>query len=510
MHQRSFISRAPLGVAARLTVATLVAVQASAPVAAGTITVGGLCTLAAAIEAANTDAPAGSCPAGSGADVIELTGDVEVTTVATSFWFGPTGLPTINSKIEIRGPFVKISRPDTAPAFRLLEVLFSGDLTLRGIEVSGGKTGEVGGTTLWNRGGGIYNAGTLTLIDATVSDNEAEGADSARGGGIYSDGTLRLIASTVRSNTARSTESFAQGGGMYAISGELEVRSSTIEGNVASSLDAFSSAEGGGVFWRSCDTARIADSTIYNNIAVAPDGRAEGGGLWLFCGTVENSTVSGNQANSSPSFSFSEASGGGVYVVHRASIDQVTFRGNKVFPRPDSTGDQAAALRLSSTSTLSRSIFSSSTGPHCSGGFDDLGGNLADNGSCAPTIATGLTGVDPALADNGGATKTHALLPGSTALDVLAQCGLTSDQRGAGRIPPCDAGAYERIGCALLEIEYRTIETREVYLTCNTALVGPAVIVESTGRLEISAGYQVSLGHDFMVELGGELVAGTF
>jgi hypothetical protein len=57
------------------------------------------------------------------------------------------------------------------------------------------------------------------------------------------------------------------------------------------------------------------------------------------------------------------------------------------------------------------------------------------------------------LADNGGPTMTHALLPGSVAIDVipLAECvdadgePLTTDQRGEPRPvgDACDVGAFE-------------------------------------------------------------------
>jgi WD40 repeat protein len=56
------------------------------------------------------------------------------------------------------------------------------------------------------------------------------------------------------------------------------------------------------------------------------------------------------------------------------------------------------------------------------------------------------------LADNGGNTLTHALLPGSTAIDAVPaiSCTLPTDQRGALRPAvqtspetPCDIGAFE-------------------------------------------------------------------
>jgi hypothetical protein len=49
------------------------------------------------------------------------------------------------------------------------------------------------------------------------------------------------------------------------------------------------------------------------------------------------------------------------------------------------------------------------------------------------------------LQDNGGPTMTHALLPGSIAIDVIpeAACEVDTDQRGFPRDSMCDVGAFE-------------------------------------------------------------------
>jgi hypothetical protein len=86
----------------------------------------------------------------------------------------------------------------------------------------------------------------------------------------------------------------------------------------------------------------------------------------------------------------------------------------------------------------------------CSGGDTDQGYNIDDDGSCgfsgtstsdSPTLDATLG----PLANNGGATKTIALLSGSPAIDVVpaADCPPT-DQRGAARTgTTCDIGAYD-------------------------------------------------------------------
>ena len=47
------------------------------------------------------------------------------------------------------------------------------------------------------------------------------------------------------------------------------------------------------------------------------------------------------------------------------------------------------------------------------------------------------------LADNGGPTRTRALLPDSPAVDAGTDAGLKTDQRGVARSTPPDIGAFE-------------------------------------------------------------------
>ncbi|MGH8511056.1 MAG: hypothetical protein ACREU8_06635 [Gammaproteobacteria bacterium] len=189
------------------------------PALAATINVGGACTLIRAVTAANNDTATGGCSAGSGADTIALNPfgpsfPPPLTTVNNST-YGPTGLPVITSEITIQGStsfFGTISRDSSAPAFRILAVGATGNLTLQGIRVSGGAS-------LFDPGGDIYNAGTLTLTNTTVSDNTG-----GYGGGISSSGTLTLSDSRVSGNTAND-------GGGIRNDGILTLTSSTVSDN---------------------------------------------------------------------------------------------------------------------------------------------------------------------------------------------------------------------------------------------------------------------------------------
>lgn len=86
-------------------------------------------------------------------------------------------------------------------------------------------------------GGGIYNAGRMTIIDSWVEGNVVDGRLSdADGGGIYSQiGSLSLVSSIVADNHARpqAIGRFAEGGGVFVDGGGLKVSDTTIAANSA-------------------------------------------------------------------------------------------------------------------------------------------------------------------------------------------------------------------------------------------------------------------------------------
>ena len=120
----------------------------------------------------------------------------------------------------------------------------------RGITVNSGVTAMIERFTVQKAAGvGIYNQGSLTLNNSTISDNTGmQGggicndygtltlnnstiSDNAAtyGGGIYNAGTLILNNSTVSDNTAGG-----EGGGICNLGETLTLNSSTVSGNTAS------------------------------------------------------------------------------------------------------------------------------------------------------------------------------------------------------------------------------------------------------------------------------------
>jgi hypothetical protein len=134
-------------------VALLLALGQGLSSAATIVVDGTTCTLVDAITAANMDTAQGGCPAGSGADtlLLEPPGSTVTLTRIYDHFYGPTGLPVIRSAITIAGQGGTIARPPSAPAFRLVAVNGSGNLTFQEVTLMGGvaswdwESGTTGG-----------------------------------------------------------------------------------------------------------------------------------------------------------------------------------------------------------------------------------------------------------------------------------------------------------------------------------------------------------------------------
>jgi predicted outer membrane repeat protein len=156
------------------------------------------CTLHDLILAANGDAPAGGCPAGSGADIIELAADLTLS----------APLPPISSDVYLRGNGHTISGNKR---FRIFEIA-SGSLTIKDLRlVEGGRPQDKGGAIR-------LDDGALTVADAIFSDNAA-----GWGGAIAMlGGRFTLYNSLLLDNTAEN-----RGGGIW-IEGGCEVMADSV------------------------------------------------------------------------------------------------------------------------------------------------------------------------------------------------------------------------------------------------------------------------------------------
>jgi len=282
---------------------------------------------------------------------------------------------------------------------------------------SGGALGFLPGR---GNGGGIFNdSGALSVNHSTISGNRAHGGtgdfygNSGNGGGIYNrSGSVSVDYSTLSGNRAEGGAAFgrdggtANGGGILNGSGDLIVTNSTISNNTAQGNDSFyeggANSYGGGIFGK----VTVINSTLSGNTAEGGNGgslynqnnpgNSYGGGIWG-SGEVLNSTITGNTAI------------GGIGCCDYGSISNGIGFGSGI----------ANADTMKITSSI---VAGNANGDDIYGGFTSGGNNLI--------------GINPLLSplqNNGGSTETHALLPGSPAINAGSNpLGLLTDQRGSG------------------------------------------------------------------------------
>jgi hypothetical protein len=320
-------------------------------------------------------------------------------------------------------------------SFRIFHVMPGSTATIIGLTINGGDGGQQGGGGILNdhailtmnncavqnssalqdnSGGGIYNDGsgssaTLAILNSTVSGNYAYLA----GGGIYSDAsnggsaTLTITSSAVSNNTVAFSDigkSGGEGGGIYNGGGTLMITNSSVSGNNAGDPDPFPLGFGGGI--SNYGTLTITNSTINSNQCV----QAGGGILNSGTLTITNSTVSGNGATGQHDGQ-PWGRGGGVSGV--ATFNNSTVSNNYA---------SLSAGGIEGGGAIGNTILNNNSGANITGTMTSLGYNLSsDDGGGNLTGPGDQINTDPMigpLQDNGGPTLTHALLPGSPAINA--------------------------------------------------------------------------------------------
>lgn len=317
-----------------------------------------------------------------------------------------------------------------------------------GIRVGSGEDARLLRTTVRSNvgasdrpGGGILVAGTATIADCDISDNDPVG----------------LVVSSVTGERGRATvdrctiaRNRGSAGGIFSIGGgDLVLRDSLV-------MDNMSRGNGAGIDW--CGSALIERCAIVGN--VTSGALTDGGGIKVAnCGatintqadvTIVNCTISGNTA---------VRYGGGV-----AAAGTMTriFSSTIAFNSAGDSGGGVNQRGASRTLEMSGCIVAGNSAPagcpNVGGTWVSRGHNLLDDATgSTPTgdTTTDLLDVDPLLEplrDNGGPTPTHALRACSPAIDTgdgLAPGSgvITDDQRGVARPTDgdCDGGtAFDR------------------------------------------------------------------
>ncbi|MFN7952517.1 MAG: choice-of-anchor Q domain-containing protein [bacterium] len=279
----------------------------------------GNCTLREAVIATNTDLSVDACPAGSGADTIDVpAGSYALSVFGIYEDAAARGDLDITAPVTIHGAGMRATVIDGRASDHIFHLLApGGPVTLADLTVTnalGSAIWNVGGDLTLLRvrvadsyapapspsGGGVLNqGGHLALVNCTVEDNFADYYDGGDGGGIESDeGTLSVTGSLIRRNGG------ANGGGISIHGGSATIRSSTI--GCFGDVQPFSSASfecgnavgydigylGGGIYATGA-TLEISESRISGNFAIV------GGGIAVDSGelTLTDSAVQGNSAD---------------------------------------------------------------------------------------------------------------------------------------------------------------------------------------------------------------------
>jgi hypothetical protein len=346
--------------------------------------------------------------------------------------------------------------------------------TLLGNQVFGSGSGAA--ALIFGGGLGVGTEGGLTVQSSRIVGSRLIARSDvdvvASGVGLYSEGAVSVVSSSISSGRAdlHATRFVtATGGGIDhpALDESLHVTRSTVSGNRLTLRSDTASVSGGGGGIHSVGPATIVASTLSGNTISATAGGtspadAFGGGLRLADGTghaLRNSTIAGNAARAFAPGGTATATGGGIeFDAGAANIVDATIARNLVGGSGSVDSQHGGGLNVESGPvTLKATIValntSSGAGPDCSGVVGSSGHNLLGHtaGCTFAHMASDKRNVNPKLgllANNGGPTKTLALLVGSPAINAIpaAACAVSQDQRGVHRPqgPRCDIGAYER------------------------------------------------------------------
>ena len=417
----------------------------------------GVCSLREAVISLNTGSPVGGCVAVTGPNTIVLNpGTYTLTITGDNEDSAATGDLDIRTSMEIHGSGVA-------------NTIIQWDPTLS--------------TTAVDRVFDIFNdsGNVVRIADVTIQNGVARDSGTGEeGGGIFSEATLTLERVVLTNNRSEM-----DGGGLmntaeFGGPGVANIIDSTVSNNVAGAFGTPPTDGGGGIYNRGGGTVNLIRSTVSGNGAALL-----GGGIFNEASTLNatNATISGNHANSD---------GGGILNTSGGTVNlnNVTISNNTADADNNNSGNGGGLRNISGTVTIANTLIAgnidATTGgtvdPDCAGTLTSNGFNLVgDTSGC--TVSGGpfdKLNIDPGigpLANNGGPTQTHALLPGSPAIDMgnraLPGSGGNAcdavDQRFVHRAQGrfCDIGAFEFVFRSAPAASHGVLALTALLLVCG-------------------------------------------
>lgn len=450
---------------------------------ASTINTGPNCSLLNAVISAQTNISSGGCVADSGADIINVT---QNETISSEYNSSGNSFPVITEPLTINGNGHTIIHENPgANLVRIFQIVGTG-FTLNNIKFvhtygfnqdDGGmihavnsnvtlKNSEFSSFSASAKGGVIYIQNGNLFIQ-----NSDFGANGAYDGGVVyiNNGNLNVTSSRFNVNSSWNEGSAIMTGGQTSTS----ISSSRFFQNIGAWGSAISAGlDSTGKSFTLIDSEFVENSVIHGNDSGSVVWKGENGTVKMTRTTFVGNQGSGfgaafyNEGDSSnisvvnSTFSDNHTNGPGSAILNvaegvRLDVAYNTFINNDSFTIEGAlsiTGPQLV------DSVVENNIFTNNDGDcnfasHLGVNFVN---NLSDDGSCS---SVSVTNVSPTLANNGGPTRTHALLAGSNAIDAaVTDVSLVRNvcPKGDQRIYPrmidgnndgilkCDIGAYER------------------------------------------------------------------
>lgn len=398
------------------------------------------CSLREAIIAANATPSADTITLPAGAYVLSIAGAGEN--------LAATGDLDIIAPVTITGAGRSTTSIDGADFDRVFDIFATaGTVNISGVTIKNGSSTQYGGCI--QAANPVFNLTNAALTDCVAS----EGGGGLRA--IQTTATLNRV--LINNNTART------GGGMDITDARVTLNNCQLTGNTATNT-------GGAVYQSNPNSVFNMTSSLVN----ANTADIEAGGLFLANGSsavISNSTISGN---------ITDGYGGGLNTRIPTLISHSTIVNNIADNDNNDTNPRGGGLFFYQPLAVAQIHNSLVANNQDKGSADtndcalmygpsltSLGYNLVENPGttywvCPFNGPGDITGqdpnLDPLLKNNGGLSFTHALLPGSPAInagDPAFAPPPAFDQRGTG---------YPRVEGGRLDIGAFELRMNEVYM----------------------------------------------
>ena len=273
-----------------------------------------------------------------------------------------SGLPglTDSGGITIQGPGASLLTISGNNSYQVFSVNSSVNVQMSGLTIIQGKALD---------GGGISNAGSVTMTNCNFSSNQTLSVSTAAGGAIFNTGSMILNSCTLTGNSAYGS------GGAISNTGVLTATNCTISGNQASS--SFAEVYGGAI--DNTGSLALDYSSLTGNSASCPSYGYEGVGLYNSGAvTVLYSTISRNTASPSEG----EGLGGAMANDGNLTVIASTIAQNSVTGVGGGIGTSSIGVLMITNSTLSgNSVSGAGGGLYCEGLAIMTNVTVADNSS---------------------------------------------------------------------------------------------------------------------------------